>query len=216
MRKNIIQQVELHKLIAIVRGIPHDQCMPLAQALYDGGIRLLEIPFNQQEPDSFLQTARTISDLSNAFSGKLLIGAGTVVSTELVRLAADAGAQYIISPDTKESVIAETRERGLVSMPGAMTPTEITLAHQSGADFVKLFPAGALSVDYFKAVFAPLGHIKYLAVGGINTENIPAFLKAGCCGFGIGGNLVNKTWAAEGAFDRITAVAQDFCCAVRS
>ena len=216
MREQIIRQVEQHKLIAIVRGIPHDRCLPLAQALYDGGIRLLEIPFNQQEPDSFPETARTISDLASTFAGKLLVGAGTVTSSELVRLAADAGAQYIISPDTKEAVITETRKRGLVSMPGAMTPTEITLAHQSGADFVKLFPAGVLGVDYFKAVLAPLGHIKYLAVGGVNTDNIPAFLKAGCRGFGVGGNLVNKTWAAEGAFDRITAAAQDFCRAVRS
>lgn len=211
MREHIIRQVEEQKLIAIVRGIPHDKCLPLAQALYDGGIRLLEIPFNQKDPGSFHETAKTITALAEQFDSKLLVGAGTVVTPELVDLAADAGAQYIISPDTKEAVIAETRERGLVSMPGAMTPTEITLAHQSGADFVKLFPAGTLGVDYFKAVFAPLGHIKYLAVGGVNTENIPSFLKAGYLGFGVGGNLVNKEWVNAGAFDKITAVARDFC-----
>ena len=103
-----------------------------------------------------------------------------------------AGGRFIISPDTNVSVIQKTRELGLVSMTGALNPTEIQTAHLAGADFVKLFPVTSLGADYVKAVKAPLSHVKFLAVGGVNTENMSDYLKAGVCGFGLGSNIVDK------------------------
>lgn len=207
MRDKIIQMVEEKKIIAIVRGIAPEKGLQVAQALYDGGIRMIEVTFDQKNVDKQADTAAMIRAISERFQGKVCVGAGTVTSVGLVELAANAGAQYIISPDTKEDVIKKTRELGLVSMPGTLTPTEITAAHEWGADFVKLFPVGTLGAGYVKAVKAPLNHIKLLAVGGVNPDNITDFLDAGCCGAGIGGNLVNQKWIDAGEYEKLTETA---------
>ena len=122
--------------------------------------------------------------------------------------AANAGAKFIISPDANSNVIRRSRELGLVSIPGVLSPTEITSAWEAGADFVKLFPVTTLGLPYIKAVRAPLNHIPMMAVGGVNEENLKAYLDAGLCGAGIGGNLVNKAWIEAGEFDKITALAK--------
>jgi 2-dehydro-3-deoxyphosphogluconate aldolase/(4S)-4-hydroxy-2-oxoglutarate aldolase len=148
------------------------------------------------------------SEIAEEFEGRMLVGAGTVTTPELVEMAADAGAKYIISPDTNLDVIRRTLKYGLVSIPGAMTPTEIMAAHNAGADFVKLFPSGNLGVDYIKAIRAPISHIRLLAVGGINENNIRQFLDAGMCGAGIGSNLVNGRWIENAEYDKIANAAK--------
>ena len=153
-------------------------------------------------------TAAIIAMLEKEYNGKMLLGAGTVTSPQLVKLAADAGARYIISPDMNEEVIKATKLMGLVSIPGAFTATEIMRAHNAGADFVKVFPAGDMGPDYIKALRAPLSNIGLLAVGGINESNMRSFLDAGCAGVGIGGSLTQKTLIKEGKFSSITALAQ--------
>ena len=140
----------------------------------------------------------------------MLVGAGTVTSPELVELAADAGASYIISPDTDPAVIKRTLELGLVSIPGAYTPTEAKIAYNSGADFVKLFPCVGDALSYVKAISAPLNHIRFLAVGGVNENNAGEFLRAGAVGVGVGGNLVNKEWIKAGDFAKIREVASKY------
>ena len=107
------------------------------------------------------------------------------------------------------------RELGLVSMPGALTPTEVLTAHRAGADFVKLFPIGNLGVSYAKAVMAPISHVKLLAVGGVNEKNVADFLAAGMVGAGIGGNLANKAWIEAGEYHKITETAQKLVAAVK-
>ena len=99
----------------------------------------------------------------------------------------------------------------MVSIPGAMTPSEIVGAWNDGADIVKLFPAGDLGAGYIKALCSPLNHILFTAVGGINSQSAAEFIKAGAIGVGVGGNLVNKQWIANGEFDKITALAEEFC-----
>ena len=144
------------------------------------------------------------------------VGAGTVLTLEQVDIAAKAGAEYIISPDVNEAVIRHTIEMGLVSMPGALTPSEVMAAHRYGADFVKLFPAGNMGASYIKAVRAPISHVKLLAVGGVSAENAKAFITAGCVGVGVGGNLVNKEWIERGEFEKITQAAREIIDAVAS
>ena len=146
----------------------------------------------------------------------MMVGAGTVTTPELVELAASAGAQYIISPDVNVDVIHRTRELGLVSLPGAMTPTEVMTAHLAGADFVKLFPAGNLGISYVKAIRAPISHVKLLAVGGVNEDNVADFLHAGMVGAGVGGNLANKKWIEAGEYDKITQTARKLLDAVKN
>ena len=215
MRETVIAGIEREKVIAIVRGAGAEACRKVADALYQGGIRLMEVTFDQKDPDSFPATAGAIAEIAKAYEGRMLVGAGTVTTPELVDLTAKAGGRYIISPDVNEAVIRRTRELGLVSLPGAMTPTEILTAHRAGADFVKVFPAGELGTGYLKAVRAPISHVKLLAVGGINERNAAGFLKAGAVGLGVGGNLANKEWIAAGDFDNITAAARMLLAAVQ-
>ena len=210
MREAIIQEILDKKIIAIVRGLPEPQAVPLAGALLAGRISLIEVTFNQAAPETFSHTANAIAAIRNAYGDKMRVGAGTVMTTEQLRMAHDAGAGFIISPNVDEAVIGQTRELGLVSLPGCMTPTECAAAHDYGADFIKIFPAGVLGPAYFKALLAPLSHLKFLAVGGVDCANIPGFLRAGALGFGVGGNLVNKEWIAARRFDLITQAAGEY------
>jgi 2-dehydro-3-deoxyphosphogluconate aldolase/(4S)-4-hydroxy-2-oxoglutarate aldolase len=210
MREDVIKKTLEKKIVVIVRGVFGEDCVKLAQALYEGGIELLEVTFDQSKPEAFSRTADTIRQLVNALGDKMIFGAGTVTSVELVHMAKEAGAQFIVSPDTNEQVIRATVEAGMVSMPGAMTPTEIVSAHSYGADFIKVFPIGNLGASYLKAVKAPLNHIKMLAVGGVTEKNIGEYMAAGADGAGVGGQLVNKEWIANGEFDKITALAKEF------
>lgn len=191
MQNEIIKAVEREKIVVIVRGVPSEKLIPLAEAMYDGGIRLLEITYSASGIPSDEVTAENIKALCSHFKevGKtdMHIGAGTVLTVEQVALTKAVGGEFIISPDTCPDVIKKTKELGLVSMPGSYTPSEIRIAHLAGADFVKVFPAVSLGASYIKAVKAPLSNIKLLAVGGINENNMSEYLAAGASGFGIGG-----------------------------
>ena len=210
MRETIIQKVLDKKVIAIVRGVYGQDALGLARALYAGGIELLEVTFDQSKPESLNRTSDTVKLLCQELGDKMYFGAGTVTTIEMLNLAKEAGASFIVSPDFNPEVIRATVEAGMVSMPGAMTPTEILTAYRAGADFVKVFPTSGLGASYIKAVRGPLNHIRLLAVGGVNEKNIAEFLAAGCVGAGVGGNLVNKTWIANGEWDKITALAKEF------
>ena len=167
-----------------------------------------------KSPASWQATADVIGELAKEYEGRMFVGAGTVTNVELVEMTARAGGTFIISPDTDPDVIRKSKELGLVSMPGALTPTEIKAAHNAGADYVKLFPADVMGAKYIKAVRAPLGHIKLVATGGINEKNLADFLAAGVSGAGIGGNLANKAWINAGEYDKITEVARQMTHAV--
>lgn len=215
MRQHIIQTILQEKNVAILRGVERDALIPLTEALYRGGIRLLELTYDARGAVSDEETAARIALLINHWQGRMLIGAGTVLNEEQVNLTAEAGGGFIISPDINEAVIRRTVARGLVSIPGALTPSEITSAHRAGADFVKLFPIADLGINYVKSVRAPLSHIRLLAVGGINTQNISDYLKAGVCGFGIGSNIIDKEMLQRGDFKGLEALARAYTEAVR-
>lgn len=215
MKQTVIRAIEEHKIIAIVRGVAQDKLIPLTQALYDGGIRLIELTFSADGSISDEQTAARIRLLAKQFAGQMLVGAGTVLTKQQVALVDQAGGMFAISPNTDEDVIHACNSRGLVSIPGAFTPTEIVTAHRVGADFVKLFPVSDLGHKYISAVKAPLPHIRLLAVGGVDETNIANYLQAGACGAGVGGNLVNRKWVEAGDFNKITQVAQQLAAAVK-
>ena len=208
MRDTVIQWAYREKIIASVRGIEPEKCIQVAQALYDGGIRMMEITYDQRNPDSWATTAASIGQVAKAFEGKMLVGAGTVTTTEMVEMTHKAGGLFIISPNTNPDVIRRTRELGLVSMPGALTPTDVVNAWDAGADIVKLFPISSFGPSYLKAIKAPLSHIPMMAVGGINENNIADYLAAGAIGVGVGGNLANKAWIDAGEYHKITEVAK--------
>ncbi|MDR3317994.1 MAG: bifunctional 4-hydroxy-2-oxoglutarate aldolase/2-dehydro-3-deoxy-phosphogluconate aldolase [Clostridiales bacterium] len=209
MREKIISRIESEKLIAIVRGLDGTKVLKTAEALYKGGISLLEITFDQSAAEPQV-AADAIAIVQKAFGRDMLVGAGTVLTPTQLTAAVNAGAGFILSPDTNTEIIKETVKAGLISIPGAFTASECVTAKTAGADFVKLFPAGNGGAEYLKAIRAPLNHIKFLCVGGVTEDNIPAFLKAGAVGFGIGGNLVNKAWIDGGEFNKITELAKRY------
>lgn len=214
MREQVIESIKNEKLIVIARGVAKEKLIPLAEAMYAGGVRLLEITYSADGSTPDKETAENIKMLAEHFKGRMFIGAGTVITEKQVELTKAAGGQFIISPDTYEDVIKKTRELGMVSIPGALTPSEIQSAHRFGADFIKLFPITTMGAEYVKAIKAPLSHINFLAVGGIDESNIPEYLKTGICGFGIGSNIVSKKLIDVEDYEGITELAKKYTKAV--
>lgn len=214
MQNKVIETILNEKVIVIVRGVAREDLLPLAQAMYRGGIRLIECTYDAAGKISDEDIAANIGMLAEHFGGDMLVGAGTVLTERQVELTKKVGGTFIISPDTNPDIIRATKAQGLVSIPGALTPSEITLAHRSGADFVKLFPVFTMGAEYVKAVKAPLSHVRLLAVGGVNESNLGDYLRAGACGFGIGSNIINKKMIAEKDWDGITKLAEEFLAAV--
>lgn len=206
----VMERVLEEKVIAIVRGLEPESMQGLCDALLEGGIRLVEVTFDQSRPQSWADTAQAIADMGRRYGGDILPGAGTVIRPEQVELAYQAGAKYLVTPTADTQIIRQGKALGLCMFPGALTPTEIAAAHAAGADAVKVFPAGALGPGYLKAVRAPLSHIPLMAVGGVDEKNAADYLAAGAVAIGVGGNLVNKQWIAQGEWERITALARAY------
>ena len=210
MRKDVIEAIKKEKLVVIVRGVAKDKLIPMAEAMYEGGIRLLEITYSANGAVSDEETAESIAMLKKHFGERMMIGAGTVLTCRQVDLTKEAGGEFIISPNTNGEVIDYTRRQDLVSLPGAFTPSEVQAAYEYGADFVKLFPITELGISYVKAIRAPLSHIPMLAVGGIDLTNMKDYLEAGVDGFGIGSNLVNKKMIEANDWKGIAALAEEY------
>ena len=209
------QRISETKLIAIFRKVPEDKLIATAEALVRGGVQAMEVTFDHSRADCFGALVRQIRMLRDALGDGISIGAGTVLTPEEVEIAAGAGAELIVSPNMDEMVIRRTKELGLVSCPGAMTPTEIVTAYQAGADFVKLFPAEQLGVPFIKAMQGPLGHIPLLAVGGADVHNAGDFIKAGACGIGVGSKLVDHKLINAGDWGALEALAAQFIAALK-
>ena len=208
MTQGIESVVRERKIIAIIRGFAPDTCLRLAEAYAAGGIGLVEVTFNQREPETWKDTARAIRSIRERFMPSVHVGAGTVLTEDQLSMCEDAGGEYMITPNVNVPLIRECVRRGLVAMPGALTPTDAVTAHEAGAKFVKIFPAGTFGAGYVKALVAPLSHIPFLAVGGISPDNVADFMRAGCIGAGVGGNLTNREWIAAGEWGKIENAAR--------
>ena len=209
VKQEEIKQLVLDtRIVAIIRGFAPDTCLRLAEAYSAGGIRLVEVTFNQKAPETWKDTASAIRAICERFGGHVRAGAGTVLTEEQLSMCIDAGGEYMITPNVKPELIRSCVRQGLVAMPGALTPSEAMDAWEAGAAFVKIFPAGSLGPGYVKALRAPLAHIPMLAVGGITADNVADFMRVGCVGAGVGGNLTNKEWIAAGAWDKIADTAR--------
>ena len=208
--QSVIERIRSHRLIAIVRGLPEDKLLRVADALYEGGVRAIECPFDHRRDDCLDYGASMVALLAGHAANDMDVGSGTVLTVAEARATVEAGGRFVISPNVSADVIHETVRLGAVSMPGAMTPTEIVSAWVAGAHFVKIFPAGDLGAGYVKAIRAPLAHIPMLAVGGITPENMADFLKAGVCGFGVGSPILPKAALESGDYKAITTRARQF------
>ena len=204
---NVVDQLKRDKLVVIARGIPTDILLRAAAACVEAGVAFLESTFDHRLDDPIGDNAAKLAALVREFAGRLRIGAGTVLTTEEVRAARDAGAEYIISPDSDPEVIAETKQLGLASIPGAYTPTEIKRAWSLGADIVKLFPADDAGLHYVQNLRGPLPHIPLMATGGVNPQTIPELAQAGFCAFGTGITILRPDLVAAKDYEGIHALA---------
>lgn len=171
-------------LVAILRGVTPERIEGVANALFDAGIRAIEVPLNSPEP------FKSIEILAKAFGGRCLTGAGTVLTPQDVDRVTDAGGKLLVTPNTDPAVIARGVEKGLTVMPGFFTPSEGFAAIAAGARFLKLFPASTGGTDHLKAVLAVLPkEVPVYAVGGVGAANMAEWRKAGAAGFGLGSDL---------------------------
>lgn len=202
-----LSQILEHKIVAIIRGLDPLHGVAVAEALYAGGIRILEITMNSDKP---LSVIRQIAD---RFGDRMVVGAGTVLDSDMAQAAVTAGARFVLSPIVAIEVIQQAKELGVVSIPGAYTATEIYTAYKSGADIVKVFPA--TSPGYIRDIAGPLPQIPLLPTGGITPQNIRDFKNAGAVGFGVGSALVNtKQPITPQYLEQVTARAQQFVSAL--
>ena len=203
-----LSQITVHKIVAILRGIQADDVLKIAGALCDGGVKIIEVTLNS--PNALL----VIEQLNSAYGNQLLVGAGTVLDVSDAKAAMAAGAKFLISPNVDIAVIKAAKNAGILSIPGAFTPTEIVTAHNNGADIVKVFPAP--DAAYIKNILAPLNHIKLMPTGGINLTNIKSFKDAGATAFGIGSSLVNNQSIIDETYlQQLTIKAGNFIASIR-
>ena len=205
----VVEEIGQHKIVAIARRVPVNRLIPTAEALLQGGIRLMEITFDQADPECISLTPRMIEALASRFPD-LLVGAGTVMTREQARAAADAGARFALAPNIDPDMIDEALKCGMAVIPGALTPTEVAYAHKLGAAMVKLFPAGDLGTGYLKSLRGPLPHIPLMAVGGVDLNNLTEFFRAGAKAAGIGSNIVDNKLIAEGRYRELTGLAKAY------
>ena len=205
----VVKFIEDNKVLVICPGLYGDDLLKVITALHRGGIRMAEVTFDQADPDAINKTCDAIR-LIRANFPDMKIGSGTVTCREHVTATKEAGGEFCLSPNVDLDVIRATKEAGLVSIPGALTPSEILQAHNAGADIVKVFPAGWLGLGYLKDIKGPINHVKFLAAAGVNEDNFADFLKAGYCGAGISGRLLDKKVIAEGNYDELTRRAETF------
>lgn len=195
------------KLVAIFRGVPDEKIIPVGAALADGGVKCLELTYDQRSADPKKKLEAQMHAVSAALSDRMHIGVGTVLSEDQAVWAAKLGAEFIVSPVTKEDVIKRTKEMGLVAIPGANTPTEIVNAYEWGADLVKLY-----TIDDVKTVrylMGPLGHIPMQVTCGATLDAIPSFLKAGIRAFGTRA-MMTDDMVQNGHYEEITQMTKQF------
>lgn len=206
---NVLERLRRDRLMVLSRGIRKDVLMKGVGAIADAGVTVFESTFDHRRDDCIAENADNIASLVKEFGGRMSIGAGTVLSVDEVRAAHDAGATFIVSPDSDPEVIAETKRLGMVSIPGAMTPTEIKRAYALGADIVKLFPADDLGYHYIQNLKGPLPHIPLMATGGVNSKTIPEFLSRGIMAVGTGITIFRPDLVEAEDYEGIKKLAKD-------
>lgn len=200
--------IEEHGLIVIIRGVELSKIPDVAEALYKGGARIVEVAFNPSDSDTIKKTADIIRKIYETMGDKLMVGAGTVINKEYVIAAKNAGAKFIFSPNTDVDIIKLTKELGLISIPGALTPSEVMTAYNAGADLIKLFPITKGDIDYVIGITRPLSHIPFICVGGTNLDTIEMFIKAGAKGVGTGISILKAELLENNDYEEISALTK--------
>ena len=204
-KSEVLKRIKEVGIIPVVRATTADEAMRAIDAIREGGIAVLEITMTVPG------AVGVIEQVAARFGNDVLVGAGTVLDAETAKACIAAGAQFIVSPALNMETIGYCREQDVAVMPGALTPTEVVNAWNAGADFVKVFPAGAVGgASYLKALKAPLPQIELVPTGGVSLKTAADFIKAGAAALGVGADLVDIKAIREGQAGLITERAKQF------
>lgn len=197
---NLRQVISENPVLAIMRNVPLDVTFDYAKAILEGGVAFFEVALNS------VSALEQIAMLRKEFGDIAYIGAGTAITVQRAKAAIDAGAQFLLSPSTDEEVLAYCHSEKIPMLPGALTPSDVSLCLKYGFNVIKLFPAGDMRKGYIKSLKGPFDNTDYVAIGGVNRENVADFIRQGYIGVGLGSNIfpkeavVNNDWAAASAY----------------
>lgn len=192
VRSLLVEKIKRDKVVAIFRNVSFETLLKQVDLLLENGITIMEITLNSDN------ALNSIEELKKRYGEDISLGAGTVVDVNDVVRVKNLGAEFIISPNVDVGVIKKTKELGLLSIPGAFTPSELFEAHKSGADMIKIFPAKVLGLSYVKHLKGPFPDISFMATGGIDEINANDYIESGYEALGIGSAL---TTIANGDMD---------------
>jgi 2-dehydro-3-deoxyphosphogluconate aldolase/(4S)-4-hydroxy-2-oxoglutarate aldolase len=205
MPETIQQAIERAGLIPVLRAHNSGQAHAVVQAMIAGGITVVEVTMTVPGAVDILK------ELKKEDGARLLLGSGTVTTAEEVQATIEAGAEFVVSPSFHPEVVAKTRAMGKVSIPGALTPTEVITAWRAGADYVKIFPCSAMGgASYLKSLLAPFPHLKLIPTGGVTLQTAAGLLHAGARALGVGSDLVNLAAIDAGTPEVITESARAY------
>jgi len=210
-KSEILQSIRDIGIIPVVRASSADEAIQVVEAIRAGGVSLLEITMTVPGAVQVIET------LVKKFGDSAIVGAGTVLDAQTANACIDAGAKFMVSPALNLETIAFCGKHDIAVMPGALTPTEIVTAWNAGADFVKVFPCGAMGgASYIKSLKAPLPQIELVPTGGVTLTTAASFIQAGAAAIGVGADLVDVKAIRAGEAQKVTAAAQAYVAAVRS
>ena len=205
MTETTQQRIERTGLIPVLRARSAAQAHAVVKAMIAGGVTVVEVTMTVPGAVDLLR------ELKREYQAQLLLGAGTVTTASEVEATVEAGAEFIVSPSFHPEVVAKTRDLGKVSIPGALTPTEVITAWRAGGDYVKIFPCSAIGgASYLKALLAPFPELKLIPTGGVTLQTAESFLRAGAQALGVGSDLVNLAAIDEGRPETITETARAY------
>lgn len=209
-KANRMQKLVEGGIVAILRQIPEEKAVQVAESLVEGGVTAIEVTVQSAG------ALRSIEAIAARIGERAVVGAGTVLDAETTRMAINSGAEFLFCPSVHEDVIRTSLRYGKIVVPGAMTPTEMIQAMEWGADLVKVFPAATLGAGFVKDVRGPFPHIPLIPTGGINLGNAAAFIQAGAVSLGVGSSLVDNKLIAAGEYAALQQRAEQFVNAVQS
>ena len=192
------ERLRAAQAVAVVRARDGKEAVRIAQALHAAGMAAIELTFTTPG------VAEALAETRKRLGDGLLLGAGTITTTEQVEAAARAGADFLVSPHLDPVVLDAQLATGLLSIPGVLTPSEVAAALRSGATLLKLFPASTVGVGHMQALFGPFPGLALMPTGGITVEDARDWLRAGAVAVGLGGQLLPKALRDAGAWDEIT------------
>ena len=205
MPESTQQIIERVGLIPVLRARNAVQAHAVVAAMIAGGVTVVEVTMTVPNAIDLLR------ELKREYANELLLGSGTVTTADEAEATIDAGAEFVVSPSFHPDVVAKTRTLGKISIPGALTPTEVITAWRAGADYVKIFPCSAVGgASYLKSLLAPFPHLKLIPTGGVTLETAESFLRAGARALGVGSDLVNLAAIDAGKPEIITTAARAY------